>query len=80
VLRKAGVGSVMVEGGAEVIVSLLRGASGADRVVVTQAGTILGSGVPWAVPGCRPLEQVRSFTLGPDAVFSATPGEAPGIE
>lgn len=81
-LGEAGVRSVMVEGGAEVISEFLTGGAAglAHRVVITQAGVILGSGVRWATPGGRPMADMTTFSLGRDAIFAArlsTIAEAP---
>ncbi|CAE8620679.1 unnamed protein product [Polarella glacialis] len=68
-----GVRSVMVEGGSDVIRSFLsesQRSSLVDRVIVTQAPKLLGSGVPWAVQGGPCLTEVSSFILGHDAIFS----------
>jgi len=70
-LHAAGVRSVMVEGGAQVIGGLLNGAHRlVDRLVVTQAGMLLGSGVSWATAGSSELDEVSTFTLGKDAIFT----------
>lgn len=76
-LGAAGVRSVMVEGGAEVISSLLAQDAPAivSRVVVTQSAKILGSGVPWA-PGGRGashLLDARAILVGEDVVFTGRP-------
>lgn len=69
-LRDAGVRSVMVEGGAGIIGSLLgAGHRLVDVVAVTQAGVILGGGVRWATAGGALLGNVRTLSLGTDAVF-----------
>jgi len=70
-LHAAGVRSVMVEGGAQVISSLLNGTHRlVDRLVVTQVGMLLGSGVSWATAGSAELDEVSTFTLGKDAIFT----------
>jgi len=70
-LHAAGVRSIMVEGGAQVISGLLNGAHRlVDRLVVTQAGMLLGNGVSWATDGSAELDEVSTFTLGRDAIFT----------
>jgi len=70
----------MVEGGAGIIEGLLRaGHRLVDAVAVTQAGVILGSGVRWATAGGALLGDVRTVSLGADAVFVGkfSPGAGP---
>uniref|UniRef100_A0A7S4VUF0 GTP cyclohydrolase II n=1 Tax=Alexandrium monilatum TaxID=311494 RepID=A0A7S4VUF0_9DINO len=71
-LAEVGVRSVMVEGGAEVIGGLLADVPNGlvDRLVVTQAGVVLGDGVRWTAPGGARLGRASSFTLGEDAIFA----------
>jgi len=83
-----GVRSLMVEGGATIIQTLLaRGNGGAevdrsqeakglvDRIIITQAPKILGQGVSWAggASACSSLQEVSSFTLDDDAIFTGKP-------
>mmetsp|Transcript_114176 Transcript_114176/g.333800 ORF Transcript_114176/g.333800 Transcript_114176/m.333800 type:complete len:523 (+) Transcript_114176:198-1766(+) len=70
-MHEVGIRSVMVEGGAEVIKGLLAAPERAvDRLVVTQAGVLLGEGVRWAAGGGAALGRGNSFTLGQDAIFT----------
>jgi len=73
VLRESGVKSLMIEGGAEVITALLaeKSAKLVDRLVVTQASAILGSGVSWASSSRPKLLDAHSFPLGQDAILAA---------
>jgi len=77
-LREAGVRSLMVEGGAQVITGLLGSTSVGlvDRLVVTQAGMILGNGVRWAAAGGAQAGRANSFALEGDAIFTWQPTSA----
>mmetsp|Transcript_127600 Transcript_127600/g.318635 ORF Transcript_127600/g.318635 Transcript_127600/m.318635 type:complete len:557 (-) Transcript_127600:156-1826(-) len=74
VLRESGVRSLMIEGGAEVIMALLleqQATKLVDRLIITQASAILGSGVSWASRSRPKLLEAHSFPLGQDAILAA---------
>jgi 2,5-diamino-6-(ribosylamino)-4(3H)-pyrimidinone 5'-phosphate reductase len=71
-IRAEGIKSVMVEGGARVILSLLSEESLIDSLIVTVAPVIVGShGVGYSelldeIPG---LQHIRTEAFGKDVVF-----------